>query len=53
MSWRRAPFDRAADEVVAYVKSTYAPVAIVIEALATHVLGVSTFFAWTSAREPI
>jgi hypothetical protein len=34
MSWRRAPFDRAADEVVAYVKSTYAPVAIVIEALA-------------------
>jgi predicted nucleotidyltransferase len=30
MSWRRVPFDRAADDIVAYVKSTYAPVGIVL-----------------------
>ncbi|HUQ05350.1 MAG TPA: nucleotidyltransferase domain-containing protein [Kofleriaceae bacterium] len=30
MTWRRAPYDRAAEEIVAYVKSTYAPVGIVL-----------------------
>ena len=26
---------------------------LLVEELATHVLGVSTFFAWTSARDPL
>ena len=30
VTWRRAPYDRAADEVVAYVRKAYAPVGIVI-----------------------
>ncbi len=30
MTWRRAPYDRAADEVVAYVRETYEAVGIVI-----------------------
>jgi predicted nucleotidyltransferase len=30
MSWRRAPYDRAADEVVKYVRGTYSPAGIVL-----------------------
>jgi hypothetical protein len=30
MTWRVPPFDRAADELVAYVRATYAPIGIVI-----------------------
>jgi hypothetical protein len=30
MSWRRPPYDRAADEIVAYVRKVYSPIGIVL-----------------------
>src|SRR5690242_7219047 len=30
MSWRRAPYDRAADEIVEHVRKAYAPIGIVL-----------------------